>query len=137
MMLKQYNNIHTLLEIPYLQLPHPTVRQMLKQYKKNSHSSQDPVPATPTPTVRQWCFSTFRGVVMPTRRSNRRKIDEPAPETTQDAPVTPAYSKRAWTGAAEVALNVPVRGCFGALGSSSSASQDLFASAPLCPTSGR
>jgi hypothetical protein len=28
-MLKQYNNIHTLLEIPYLQPPHPTVRQAL------------------------------------------------------------------------------------------------------------
>jgi hypothetical protein len=27
-MLKQYNNIHTLLEITYLQPPHPTVRQL-------------------------------------------------------------------------------------------------------------
>ncbi|KAF2631288.1 hypothetical protein BU25DRAFT_488684 [Macroventuria anomochaeta] len=31
---------------------------------------------------------------MPLRRSNRRKINEPAPESTQDAPATPAYSKR-------------------------------------------
>jgi hypothetical protein len=31
---------------------------------------------------------------MPPRRSNRRKIDEPVAESTQDAPATPAYSKR-------------------------------------------
>jgi hypothetical protein len=28
MLQEQYNNIHTLLDIPYLQTPHPTVRQV-------------------------------------------------------------------------------------------------------------
>jgi len=46
---------------------------------------------------------------MPPRRSNRRRINEPAPESTQDAPVTPAYSKRQRTSTSrfEVGINPP------------------------------
>jgi hypothetical protein len=46
---------------------------------------------------------------MPLRRSKRRTIDEPAAELTEDAPATPAYSKRQRTATSrfEVGRNPP------------------------------